>query len=115
MSATFDVLVPGYVREDTDGTEHVRGTVSLIRSADLVMVAGPGIMESQVVLIDCLGAHGLSLTDVTHVFVSHHHLDHTRNIGMFPNSAVIDSDSIYSGDIWASMMGTGTRLLTACP
>jgi glyoxylase-like metal-dependent hydrolase (beta-lactamase superfamily II) len=110
MSATFDVLVPGYVRQDTDGTDHVRGTVSLIRSADVVMVADPGIMESQAVLIDSLGGHGLSLTDVTHVFVSHHHLDHTRNIGMLPNAAVIDSDSIYSGDIWGEHDGDGYEI-----
>jgi hypothetical protein len=42
MPATFDVLVPGYLREDTDGTEHVRGTVSLICSASFTRCDGSG-------------------------------------------------------------------------
>ena len=109
MSATFDVLVPGYVTE-RDGREHVRGTVSLIRSVGLVLIADPGIMQSQAILLDSLAAHGLSVDDVTHVFVSHHHLDHTRNIGMFPTATVIDSGSYYEGDVWANHAGEGFEI-----
>lgn len=107
--ARFDVLVNGYVREQ-EGVEHVAGTVSLVRSADLVVVADPGIMASQQTLLGPLRSHGLGVDDVTHVFVSHHHLDHTRNIGMFPSAIVVDSGSLYDGDVWSEHPGDGYRL-----
>lgn len=107
MSATFDLLVPGYVIDDPNGDQRVRGTVVLVRSGPVVLVADPGMMESQAVLAQALHERKLSVDDVTHVFVSHHHLDHTRNIGMFPAATVIDADSIYRGDIWDSHSGDG--------
>jgi glyoxylase-like metal-dependent hydrolase (beta-lactamase superfamily II) len=109
--ATFDVLVNGYVRESM-GVEHVAGTVSLVRTGDLVIVADPGIMASQSALLDPLTVHGLTVDDVTHVFVSHHHIDHTRNIGMFPTAVVVDSGSFYDGDVWGEHDGDGYRLGT---
>lgn len=30
------------------------------------------------------------MNDITHVFITHSHLDHYRNLGMFPNSIAID-------------------------
>jgi glyoxylase-like metal-dependent hydrolase (beta-lactamase superfamily II) len=110
MTATFDVLVPGYVRDGADGHQHVCGTVSLIRSGGVVIVADPGMMTTPTLLRDSLREHGLGVADVTHVFVSHHHLDHTRNIGMFPIAAVVDADSIYCGDVWDEHVGSGYHL-----
>lgn len=107
--AKLEVLLPGYVREDEAG-EHVRGTVTLVRSGDLVIVTDPGLMTSQSELVEPLRERGIEVTDVTHVFVSHHHIDHTRNIGMFPDAVVIDVDSTYDGDIWGEHDGDGYRL-----
>lgn len=110
MPATFDVLLDGYVTEDADGTQHVRGTVSLVRSGELVMVADPGMLSAGSLIVDELAARGLAVEDVTHVFVSHHHLDHTRNIGLFPHAVVIDSDSTYAGDVWGEHPGDGYEI-----
>lgn len=107
MPATFETLLDGYVIEDADGTQHVRGTVGLVRSGDLVMVVDPGMMAAPELLTDELAARGLTVEDVTHVFVSHHHLDHTRNIGLFPRALVIDTDSTYNGDVWGEHDGDG--------
>lgn len=98
--ADLEVVVAGYVRDGGD-VEHVQGTVTLIRDSDRIIVVDPGIMQSQSVLQHPLNARGIAATDVTHVFVTHHHIDHTRNIGMFPNATVVDGQSVYAGDVWS--------------
>ena len=107
--ATLDVLVSGYVRQEK-GVEHVAGTVSPVRTGDLVIVADPGIMALPAMLLDPLSSLGLTVDDVTHVFVSHHHIDHTRNIGLFPSAIVVDHGSCYDGDVWDEHSGDGYRL-----
>jgi glyoxylase-like metal-dependent hydrolase (beta-lactamase superfamily II) len=107
--ATVDVLIAGYV-EETDAGESVHPTVSLVRDGDLVIVVDPGILSDQALLTDALDARGLSVGDVTHVFVTHHHLDHTRNVGMFPTARVVDVDSVYDGSLWLSHDGDGHHL-----
>ena len=47
---------------------------------------------------------------MTHVFVTHHHIDHTRNIGMFPTARVVDVDSVYDGSLWLEHGGDGYHL-----
>jgi glyoxylase-like metal-dependent hydrolase (beta-lactamase superfamily II) len=107
--ATVDVLVTGHV-EETDAGSSVHPTISLVRDGDLVVVVDPGILSDQALLTDALRGHGLALDDVTHVFVTHHHVDHTRNIGMFPRSVVVDVDSLYDGSLWLGHAGDGHAL-----
>jgi glyoxylase-like metal-dependent hydrolase (beta-lactamase superfamily II) len=107
--ATVDVLIAGHV-EDTPAGNSVHPTVSLVRDGDLVVVADPGILTAPVLLTDALASHGVAAGDVTHVFVTHHHLDHTRNIGMFPTARVVDVDSVYDGALWLGHDGDGYRL-----
>jgi len=49
--------------------------------------------------------HSLTLEDVTHIFLSHHHVDHTRYVGLFPNAVVYDYSSFYRGDLWGKHDG----------
>jgi glyoxylase-like metal-dependent hydrolase (beta-lactamase superfamily II) len=107
--ATVDVLVPGHVDEETRG-DIVHPTISLVLADGVVMVVDPGILSGQDLLIDALAARGLTPAEVTHVFVTHHHIDHTRNIGMFPAATVIDTDSTYAGNLWAEHSGDGFAL-----
>src|SRR3954471_17730701 len=97
--ATVDVLIAGHV-EETDAGESVHPTVSLVRDGEVVVVVDPGILSDPALLTDALAQHGLTATDVTHVFVIHHHIDHTRIIGMFPTARVVDVDSVYDGSLW---------------
>ena len=108
--ATVDVLVTGHVEQTDDGDSSVHPTVSLVRDGDLVVVVDPGILSDPALLTDALAEHGLSAADVTHVFVTHHHIDHTRNIGMFPAARVVDVDSIYDGSLWLEHDGDGYHL-----
>jgi glyoxylase-like metal-dependent hydrolase (beta-lactamase superfamily II) len=107
--ATVDVLVTGHV-EHTDAGNSVHPTISLVRDGDLVIVVDPGILSDPSLLTIALQSHGFSPADVTHVFVTHHHIDHTRNIGMFPSAKVVDVDSVYDGSLWLEHDGDDYHL-----
>jgi len=107
--ATVDVLIAGHVQE-TEAGQSVHPSVSLVRDQDLVIVVDPGILADPALLSDALVDHGLTVEDVTHVFVTHHHLDHTRNVGMFPTARVVDVDSVYEGSLWLGHDGDGHHL-----
>jgi glyoxylase-like metal-dependent hydrolase (beta-lactamase superfamily II) len=110
--ATVDVLIAGHV-EDTPAGKSVHPTVSLVRDGELVVVVDPGILSDPALLVDALTEHDLAVHDVTHVFVTHHHVDHTRNIGMFPTAVVVDVDSVYDGSLWLGHDGDGHHLSAA--
>lgn len=88
MSAQVKVLIEGYTNADSKaesgGEEKTCPTVSLVRDGDLIMVVDPGILESQQILVDALQKQGLGVDDVNMVCITHSHIDHYRNIGMFP-------------------------------
>jgi len=107
--ATVDVLIAGHVK-DTPAGKSVHPSVSLVRDGDLVIVVDPGILDDPALLTDALAAHDTSVDDVTHVFVTHHHLDHTRHVGMFPTAVVVDVDSLYDGSLWLGHDGDGYHL-----
>jgi len=107
--ATVDVLIAGHV-ERTGAGNSVHPTVSLVRDGDLVVVVDPGILSDPALITEALADRGLDADDVTHVFVTHHHIDHTRNIGMFPRARVVDVDSVYDGSLWLDHDGDGYRL-----
>ena len=109
VKATVDVLVTGHV-EETGAGSSVHPTVSLVRDGDLVVVVDPGILSDPALLTDALRGHGLGTDEVTHVFVTHHHVDHTRNIGMFARAVVVDVDSVYDGSLWLEHDGDGHAL-----
>ena len=47
---------------------------------------------------------------MTHVFLSHHHPDHTVNIALFPNAEVVDFWARYRDDLWLDHDGDGYHL-----
>lgn len=112
--ATVDVLVDGYARsgDDSDGADvsRVAGTVTLVRSGDVVAVVDPGMVPSPRDILDPLEAHGLAVEDVTDVVLSHHHPDHTVNVGLFPGARVHDHWAIYEGDTWRDRPAEGFEL-----
>jgi glyoxylase-like metal-dependent hydrolase (beta-lactamase superfamily II) len=57
-----------------------------------------------------LRALGVEPEAVTHVFLSHHHPDHTMNIALFPNAEVVDFWARYIDDQWLDMPGDGYHL-----
>jgi len=87
--AEVKVLIKGYTSEDSGG-EKTCATITLVKDKDIVMVVDPGILESQKELVDALEKEGLSVDDVNIVCLTHSHIDHFRNIGMFPNAKTLE-------------------------
>ena len=61
-------------------------------------------------ILDPLAALGVAPEAVTHVFLSHHHPDHTINIALFPNAEVVDFWARYRDDLWLDHDGDGHHL-----
>ena len=93
------ILVSGYTTADsaTEGEEKTCATITLVRDKNIVMVCDPGVLDSQQILIDALKKEGLAINDVNYVFITHSHIDHYRNIGMFPNAKTLEYFGIWDG------------------
>ena len=104
-TARLDVLVEGYARRP-----HVAGTVSLIRDLDRVIVVDPGMVADRELILGRLRDLGVRPEDVTDVVVSHHHLDHTVNIALFPVVPVHDFQSVIDGDVFTRRPAEGAHL-----
>lgn len=87
--AEVKVLIEGYTGSDS-GEEKTCATISLIKDKDVVIVVDPGVLDNQKILIDALKKEGIGIKDVTHVGITHSHIDHYRNIGMFPEAKTIE-------------------------
>jgi glyoxylase-like metal-dependent hydrolase (beta-lactamase superfamily II) len=107
--ATVDVILEGYARPGDEGS-HVAGTVSLVRSGDLVAIVDPGMAVDRGRILGPLADLGVAPEDVTDVVLSHHHPDHTVNIALFPRAAVHDTWATYRGDLWVSRPAEGFEL-----
>jgi glyoxylase-like metal-dependent hydrolase (beta-lactamase superfamily II) len=105
--ATVHLIHPGYIREE--GTR-VGSSVTLVRDGDALIVADPGLVASRSLILDPLAALGVRPDDVTHVFLSHHHPDHTMNVALFPNAEVVDFWARYRDDLWLDHDGDGWKM-----
>lgn len=85
-------------------------SVVLVQDGDAIIVADPGMVARRSLILDPLAAHDVDPRAVTHVFLSHHHPDHTMNVALFPNADVVDFWAIYRGDQWLDHDGDGHHL-----
>ncbi len=107
---TVTVLVEGYAKAiegrqfmpgaSDDGARRVAGTVALIQGENVTIVSDPGMVTNRTLIVEALKKEEVSREDVTHVFISHHHPDHTVNIALFPNAELVDFWGRYKGDLW---------------
>lgn len=91
------LLHAGYSRE---GGTRVGSSVTLVRDGDASIVVDPGLVASRSLILDPLAALGIAPEAVTHVFLSHHHPDHTLNAALFSNAEVVDFWARYRDDLW---------------
>ena len=103
MSTSVHLLHAGYIREG----DRVGSSVVLVRDGEALIVADPGMVASRRAILDPLGALGVGPEAVSHVFLSHHHPDHTMNIALFPNAEVVDFWARYRDDLWLDHDGDG--------
>jgi glyoxylase-like metal-dependent hydrolase (beta-lactamase superfamily II) len=90
-------LIPG---ASDNGARRVASTVTLIQSDQAIVIADPGMVTDRALILNPLKKAEVSPQDVTHIFISHHHPDHTVNIALFPNAEVVDFWGRYKGDLW---------------
>jgi glyoxylase-like metal-dependent hydrolase (beta-lactamase superfamily II) len=102
--ATVHLLHPGYTGERT------ASSISLVRDGDALIVVDPGMVADRRLILDPLRALDVDPDAVTHVFISHHHPDHTINIALFRNAEVVDFWARYIDDLWLDLPGDGYHL-----
>jgi len=93
MKAEVKILLEGYTTADIKadiGSEKTRPTVTLVKDRDIIMVVDPGTLSDQEILVDRLKDEGLTVNDVNIVCITHSHIDHYRNIGMFPTAKTLE-------------------------
>ncbi len=98
------VLHPGYAGD------RVASSVVLVLDGDARIVVDPGMVATRDRILGPLRDLGVEPDSVTHVFLSHHHPDHTLNAALFPNAEVVDFWARYIGDEWLDHDGDGYRL-----
>ncbi len=98
--AEVKVLIEGYTNADVaeaGGEEKTCATITLIKDKNLIMVVDPGVLDDQNLLVDALKKEGLAVSDVTVVCVTHSHVDHYRNVGMFPGADTLEFYGLWRG------------------
>jgi len=98
------LLHPGYA------ADRVASSVVLVRDGDALIVVDPGMVAHTRLILDPLSVLDVAPEAVSHVFLSHHHPDHTLNAALFPNAEVVDFWARYVGDEWLDHDGDGYRL-----
>lgn len=94
---TVDVLIEGYVRELSESTWEASSTCTLITTTNgKRIIVDPG--SNKTLLLTALTKRNLTVPDIDWVFLTHHHLDHAMNVGMFPKAKIIDGEGIYHED-----------------
>ena len=102
--ASVHLLHAGYTGKRT------ASSIVVVRDGDALIVVDPGMVARRALILDPLRELGVAPEAVTHVFLSHHHPDHTINVALFPNAEVVDFWARYIGDEWLDMPGDGYRL-----
>lgn len=97
MTAAWNQIVEGYVK---DGGQRVASSVVYISDGNQHIVIDPGMVANQSVILKPLAAIGISPDQITDVVISHHHPDHTMNVGLFGGARVHSATSIYFGENW---------------
>jgi len=96
-----------HVLQVGSGSPGVRSSVSLIVDHDQLIVVDPGMAPSQSAISGPLRELGFQPHQITDVVISHHHPDHTINVGMFPHARVHDHWAVYHYEKWDSRPAEG--------
>ncbi len=96
-----------HILQNGSARPNVRSSVTLIRDGDHLVVVDPGMAPSQKAILEPLAHLGVQPAQVTDVIISHHHPDHTVNVGLFGEAKVHDHWATYHFDQWHSRPAEG--------
>ncbi len=117
MPAEVKILVKGYTNADSAAEldkEKTCATVSLVRDGDLIMIVDPGVLENRQILIDALKKEGLETKDINVVCITHSHIDHYLNAGIFPNAKILEFFGLWDGNAvqeWDGQFSPNIKIL----
>lgn len=85
-----------------DGARSVSSSVFVIQSGGKVLIGDPGIVRKGEwpKIMQKLADMGIKPSDVDYVWIDHHHPDHIRHLGAFPDAPLLDFWSIYTDETW---------------
>ena len=114
--AKLKVLIKGYTTADSnsEGDEKTCATITLIKDKDRIMLVDPGVLENQRILINALKKEGLNVNDIDIVCITHSHIDHYRNLGMFPKAKVLEYYGLWdknSVDDWKERFSPDIKII----
>lgn len=95
--AQVKILVKGYTTKEEQGRSC--STITLIKDKDINIVVDPGTVKDKQIIIEALKKEGLTLEDIDYVFITHAHIDHCRNIAVFPNAKTLGYWSVWENDM----------------
>jgi len=98
--AEVKILIEGYTSANQPEGEKEKTcpTITLVRTDELTIIVDPGVLASQEIIQTRLAAEGLQIIDVNMVFITHSHLDHYRNIGMFAEAPTLEFWGLWQGN-----------------
>lgn len=92
---TVRILVPGAAKEQAPGVWHAVPSVVWIQCGNMNLIVDPG-GDTQVLQSSMLHA-GLDRETVSHVFITHGHLDHYNLLHLFPQAVLLDGYTVSRG------------------
>jgi glyoxylase-like metal-dependent hydrolase (beta-lactamase superfamily II) len=99
-----EILLKGYYSLcETSG--RACSTITLVEDEGLRIVVDPGALSDPELLFRELEKRNLSAGDIDVVFITHAHMDHFKNLGLFPGAAVLDYWGRWQGDLWTKSTG----------
>lgn len=111
--AEVKILIKGYTAVEA-GEEKTCPTITLVKDKDIMMVVDPGVLEDQKLLADKLKEEGLGIDDINIVCITHSHIDHYRNIGMFPKAKTLEFYGLWDGqtvDDWQEQFTDDIKII----
>ena len=92
---TVRVLVPGVAKEQANGVWYAVPSVVWVQCGDINLIVDPG-GDAQDLESAMLSA-GLDRETISHVFITHGHLDHYNLLHLFPQAVLLDGYTINRG------------------
>lgn len=96
--ATVKILLEGYVSTESNGRSC--STITLVQDNNINMVVDPGTLADPELLINALKENNLTINDINIVCITHSHMDHYRNIGLFNKAKALDFWGWWENDTW---------------
>jgi len=93
--AEIKILIEGYAKKLKKGWV-ASSTACLITTEDKKIITDPGCNRGK--LLEALKKENLTADDIDWVFLSHKHIDHSLNMGIFPKAAVCTLNHAYKND-----------------